>query len=128
MVAATGNLNIWRKPCDRANSCTRNRNRMALDLNPTLYNVKSEATIFSCVTSRFRAARLTVGVPLNKHIFPINREQDTRIVSDDVFVTSSGLRKTSKVDLKLPESKNVEESGYISSYKDIMWNIADKFE
>ena len=43
-------------------------------------------------------------------------------------MTSNGLRTTSKIALKLPESKNAEVSRYVSSYKEIMWNIADKFD
>jgi hypothetical protein len=128
MAAAMGNLNIRRKPCDRAISCTRNHSRVDLDLNHTLYNVKPEATRFGCVTPPFPSTRIIIFIPLNRHIFPINREQITQSLSDDEFVTSSGLRTTSKIALKLPESKSVEVSRYISIYKEIMWNTADKFD
>jgi hypothetical protein len=110
-----GNVNIGRKACDRGNSCTKNPNRVDLDLNPTLYNVRPDATSFSCVTPQFRAIGIIVFIPLNRHIFPIKRERDTGGLSDDEFVTRSGLRTTSKIPSKLPESKSVGSVKYISS-------------
>jgi len=66
MAAAMGNLNIRRNPSDRDASCTRNPNRVALDLNPTFYNEKPEATRFRFVTLPFRAVccLLASGCPL----------------------------------------------------------------
>jgi hypothetical protein len=128
MAAAMENPNIRRKLCDRANFCTINPNLVVLDLNPTLYNVMPEATRFSCVTPQFRATRIIIFIPLNRHIFRIKLERDTRNLPGDEFVTSSGLRTTSKTALKLPESKSVEVSRCISSYKEITWNTANKFD
>jgi len=95
-----------------------------------LYNVKPETKCFSCVTPQFYATRIIIFIELNSHlhVFPIKRERETGSLYDHEFLTSSGPRTTSKIALKFPESKSVEVSRYISSYKEIMWNTRDKLE